>query len=127
MLTSSVACIADQNNIIFIAKRKPIGDMGGKWEFPGGKVESGETFEEAIQREMQEEFFCDVKVIEKITESEFFHKNQKCSLNVYLISFLAEIDAKKENLPEHTDYKWVDLDEIKSLDFVDSDMNIYPS
>ncbi len=127
MLNSSIACIAYQNNQVFIAKRKQIGDMGGKREFPGGKVEEGESFETAIRREMQEEFFTDVEVLDKITESEFIHKNQKCSLNVYLIKFLAEINVKKEDLPEHTDYQWVELKTIETLNFVDSDKNIYPS
>ena len=52
----SIACIVYQNGKILVARRNPTGDMGDRWEFPGGKQEAGETDETAIIREMNEEF-----------------------------------------------------------------------
>ena len=66
-MSSSIACIDYRNGKFFIAKRQMTGDMGGRWEFPGGKIEEGEDFEIAIKREMKEEFGVDVKVGRQIT------------------------------------------------------------
>jgi len=49
-MSCSIACIDYRDGKIFIAKRCQKGDMGGKWEFPGGKLEDGEDFETAIKR-----------------------------------------------------------------------------
>ena len=124
-MSRSIACIDYRDGKIFIAKRAQKGDMGGKWEFPGGKIEDGEDFETAIKREMLEEFGVDVKVHEKITEGTFFHKGKKCSLFVFFTEFSEDGIKKPFVLTEHTEYKWVDLEEIKSLEFVDSDLLIY--
>ena len=65
-MSDSVACIDYRDGKIFIAKRQKGGDMGGRWEFPGGKIDSGEDYQQAIKREMNEEFSVDVDVFEKI-------------------------------------------------------------
>ena len=58
-MNESVACIAYKNGKVLIAHRNNVGAMGNRWEFPGGKVEEGESFEDAIKREMKEEFCVD--------------------------------------------------------------------
>lgn len=125
-MSRSIACIDYRDGKIFIAKRINKGDMGGKWEFPGGKIEDGEDFETAIKREMQEEFGVNVKVNQKITEGSFMHKGVPCTLDVFSVTF--EHDGVKVpfELTEHTKYKWVNPDEIKKIDFVDSDLSVYP-
>lgn len=125
-MSSSIACIDYRNGKIFIAKRCLKGDMGGKWEFPGGKIEPGEDFETAIKREMLEEFGVSVTVKNKITEGTFFHKDKKCSLTVFFVEFEHDGISKPFTLTEHTEYKWVNPKEIEKLDFVDSDLSIYP-
>ena len=122
----SVACIVlNDKKEIFIAKRNPVGDMGDRWEFPGGKIEYGESDKVSIIREMQEEFGVDVIVHEKITEGSFFHKEKKVSLHAYRVEFLSDGIQTPFKLTEHSDYKWVDIEEIKNLNFVDSDLSIY--
>ena len=125
-MSKSIACIVYQNGKLFIAKRRSIGDMGGKWEFPGGKIEDNEAPEIAIKREMLEEFSVNVSVGEKIGSATFIHSGKNCSVDAYVVQF--EHDGIKVPfvLTEHTEYKWVNPLEIKKLDFVDSDLKLYP-
>ena len=124
-MSRSIACIDYRNGKIFIAKRQMVGDMGGRWEFPGGKIEKGEDLQTAVVREMQEEFGVTVTVGRKITSGSFTHKGKPCTLDVLEVSFPHDGIEKKFELTEHTDYKWVDIDEIPQLNFVDSDLSIY--
>lgn len=124
-MSRSIACIDYRDGKIFIAKRQMVGDMGGRWEFPGGKIEEGEDLETAVVREMQEEFGVTVKVGRKITSGSFTHKEKPCTLDVLEVKFPHDGMEKRFELTEHTDYKWADLDSIPQLDFVDSDLSIY--
>lgn len=126
-MSRSIACIDYRNGKIFIAKRQMSGDMGGRWEFPGGKIEEGEDFSEAIKREMKEEFGVEVKVGSKITSGEFNHKDIKCTLDVFEVTFPHDGKEKPFILTEHTDYKWENVDQIEKLNFVDSDLKIFPA
>lgn len=125
-MKKSVACIALLNDKVLIAHRNPTGQMGSRFEFPGGKVDEGETEEQAIKREMSEEFGIKVSVLEKITTGQFVHNEKESSLEVYLIKVPHDGMTEKYKLTEHTDYKWVDIDDIPKDNFVDSDLSIYP-
>lgn len=125
-MSDSIACIDYRDGKVFIAKRQNKGDMGGRWEFPGGKIDDGEDYTAAIKREMQEEFGVGVEVMEKITATTFEHSGKECSLTVFHVCFEHDGIAKRFVLTEHTDYKWVNFSEIPELLFVDSDMKVYP-
>ena len=122
----SVACIIYKDGKVLIAHRNPTGDMGNRWEFPGGKVDEGETDEIAIVREMNEEFGVKAEVFEKITSTTFEHKGKNNILTAFLVSLEHDGIAKPFVLTEHTEYKWVEPSEIENLSFVDSDLKIYP-
>ena len=124
-MSRSIACIDYRDGKIFIAKRQMVGDMGGRWEFPGGKIEEGEDLETAVVREMQEEFGVTVSVGKKITSGSFTHRNKPCTLDVLEIHFPHDGMVQRFALTEHTDYKWADINEIPSLNFVDSDLSVY--
>ena len=126
MSKGSIACIAFKGKQVLIAHRNPTGQMGGRWEFPGGKVEDGETDETAIVREMGEEFGITVTPVKKIAEAEFKHNGKISSLHAYLVTLPHDGMTEKYTLTEHTDYRWADLSEIPLLNFVDSDMLLYP-
>jgi 8-oxo-dGTP diphosphatase len=108
---------------IFIAKRIPGGDMGERWEFPGGKVEDGEDCIQAIEREFMEEFGVPVRAGEKIASSVFYHKNIARELHAYRCYL--DADEKNFALTEHTQTAWVSLPEVKKRSFVDSDLLLY--
>lgn len=122
----SIACIAFKNKQIFVAKRHKVGVMGGKWEFPGGKIETGETPEIAIKRELREEFDVEVKVGKKIASTSFTHNNEPFTVEAYFVEFAHDGMNKPFTLTEHTEYKWIAPEEILELDFVDSDLKLYP-
>ena len=125
-MKTSIACIAFDGEKILVAHRNPTGQMGNRWEFPGGKVEAGESDECAIVREFEEEFGVKVKVGEKICETFFVHNDEQVALHAYEIIVPHDGIAKKYALTEHSEYKWAFPAEIPTLSFVDSDMLIYP-
>ena len=138
-MSRSIACIDYRNGKVFIAKRQMKGDMGGRWEFPGGKIEENEgsseiniligieneDFETAIKREMMEEFGVDVTVGRHITSSKFFHKKKECFLDAFEVHFAHDGIQNPFVLTEHTDYRWENIENIPKLCFVDSDLAIY--
>ena len=125
MSDKSIAGIAFEGKKIFIAHRNPTGQMGNRWEFPGGKVEEGETDEQAILREFNEEFGVNVEIGKKIAEASFKHNGKTVFLTGYSIKLPHDGLTQKFTLTEHTEYKWVELAEIPELNFVDSDMLLY--
>lgn len=126
MSKTSIACIAIKGKKILVAHRNPTGQMGGRWEFPGGKVEDGESDQTSIVREMQEEFGITVKPGEFIGEAVFEHNEKQVALHCYRI-FVPRMGLLfKYRLTEHTEYKWISVDDVEKLNFVDSDMLLYP-
>ncbi len=125
MAKTSIAGIAVCGRKVLIAHRNPTGQMGGRWEFPGGKVEEGESDEEALVREFKEEFGIKVKVVKLIAKNVFEH-NGPNDLHAYLIKVPHRGRFFKYRLTEHTEYKWIDIEGIGDLNFVDSDLLIYP-
>lgn len=126
MSKTSIACIALFKDKVLVAHRNLVGQMGGRWEFPGGKVEEGETDEQAIVREFQEEFGVCVKVGDAVASAVFVHNGTDVNLHAYRIFVPHRGIFRKYKLTEHSEYKWVTFDKIKELNFVDSDMLLYP-
>lgn len=119
----SAAGIVYKDGKVFTALRIPGGEMGERWEFPGGKVEEGESFEETLVREYNEEFGVTVTVGRHIADASFQHGSKDVQLSAYEV-FFSE-DVQEFVLSEHTEVKWVSLEDIKALRFVDSDMLLY--
>lgn len=124
-MSASIACIVTNKKKILIAHRLNKGDMGGRWEFPGGKLEEGEDCAAAIKREMKEEFEVEATPVCKITESHFLHKGVDCTLFVYEVTFDNDGVDIPYKLSEHSEYRWVGVEEIKKFNFVDSDLAVY--
>lgn len=123
----SVACIVLSGGRLLIAHRNPVGQMGGRWEFPGGKREPGEDDVTAVVREFREEFGVDVKVGSKIAETVFVHNGKDIALHAYRVFVPHDGTDIPYSLSEHTEYRWAFLDELGKLPFVDSDMKLYPA
>jgi 8-oxo-dGTP diphosphatase len=106
-----------------IAKRLGGGEMGGKWEFPGGKVDGEESDQEALKREYLEELAVEVAVGDFLGSAVFEHRGVQCQVRAYRV-FFAPTDFV---LTAHTQWRWATLEEIEQLDFVDSDRKLLPA
>ena len=124
-MSRSVACIDYRNGKILIAKRIARGEMGDRWEFPGGKIEEGEDYTAAIKREMLEEFGCDCKIFEELAQGTFEHNGKNCSVVAFRVQLENDGISKPFVLTEHTQTEWVEPAEIRKRPFVDSDLNIF--
>jgi 8-oxo-dGTP diphosphatase len=105
-----------------VARRLSGGSLGGKWEFPGGKVEEGETDTEALVREFQEELAVPIEAGSLIGETEFVHDDTPFILRFYLVDLLSE----NFTLSAHSEWRWVSMDEMLALDFAESDRKLFP-
>lgn len=106
-------------NIIF-ATQRGYGDLKGGWEFPGGKIEVGETPQEALKREIVEELETEITVGELIDTIEYdyptFHLSMDC--------FWAEIVCGDLVLTEHASAKWLTKEELDSVDWLPADVTL---
>lgn len=114
------AVIVDKNNNIFCAQRRNKGELALKWEFPGGKIESGETHQEALKREIQEELNTDINVKNHIITVNHLYNTFKLTMHAYY----ADIVNGKLKLNEHIDGKWVSIKDLDKLDWADADIPI---
>lgn len=114
-----VAAAIIENGKVF-ATQRGYGDFKDGWEFPGGKIEVGETKEQALERELREELEIKVEVGKLIKRIEYdypkFHLTMNC--------FLTKIKEGTPNLLEHEDARWVDKNEIDSIDWLPADLEI---
>ena len=118
--TDVVAAIIKKDNLYLVAQRNRDKHMGLKWEFPGGKVDPGETLQEALVREIYEELNIDINIHEKLTE-ERYKDNE---INIILHYFLCTIKNGVINLNEHEAMAWVNKENFNQYDFVKGDGNI---
>ena len=106
--------IIKNNDEILILKRHPKSKTDPEmWELPGGKVEKGEHFTDALVREIKEETNLDVEVGDfgEAVQNDYSHKR-----TVQLIMYLDNVRGEVEISDEHTDWMWASLDEIKTLE-----------
>ncbi|WP_252243778.1 8-oxo-dGTP diphosphatase MutT [Clostridium sp. ZBS14] len=112
-----VAAIIKKEDKIFITRRG-YGEFIDMWEFPGGKIEAGESREDALHREIKEELELDINELEYLTTIDYdypkFHLTMHC--------FLCQIAGGKLNLNAHNDAKWVTFDELDDQKWVPADI-----
>lgn len=114
-----VAAIIIDNNKIF-ATQRGYGDFKDGWEFPGGKIEKGETPEEALIREIKEELDTTINVNKKIDTVEYDYPNFHLSIDCFICNIL-EGDLV---LKQHEASKWLSKEELYSVDWLPADKKI---
>lgn len=114
-----VAALIEKDNKYLIAKRSTGSeDVLGKWEFPGGKVELNESEEHAIEREIKEEFEMDIKAVKFITNNICEYPTKTIDLRLYECKYI----SGEFHLHDHSDYVFVDKDEIINYDLCPADI-----
>ena len=114
------AAIFIANGHVFAAQRGNTGEVALKWEFPGGKLESEETGEQAIVREIQEEFNTTIQVKEFLMTVSYQYKTFHLTMHAFLCSIL----EGTLQLTEHVDAKWLTLEELDMVDWAEADKPI---
>ena len=114
-----VAAIIRDGEHIF-ATQRGYGDWKDYWEFPGGKIEPGETPEEALIREIREELGAEISVDAYLTTVEYdypaFHLHMRC--------YLTHITGGELTLKEHEAARWLSKDELNSVSWLPADWEI---
>lgn len=105
--------VIKKSNKFFIQKREKGGLMGGLWEFPGGKIEKGETPKEAIHREIGEELGVSIKNLKSVMKI----KHAYTKYLVDLHCFTADIGEGDIRLAAATEHKWVELGKLENYPF----------
>ncbi|MCI6429311.1 MAG: (deoxy)nucleoside triphosphate pyrophosphohydrolase [Lachnospiraceae bacterium] len=109
----------ERKNKIF-ATARGYGDLKGGWEFPGGKIEPGETPQQALKREIMEELSTEIKVGELIDTIEYdyptFHLSMDC--------FWAEVITGQLELKEAEAAKWLTKDKLESVAWLPADITL---
>jgi len=114
------ACIRKDNKILSVQKGKNNYDyISEKWEFPGGKIEAGESEEEALKREIFEELKMSILLEKKLMTIEHAYPDFRLKMQVYLCS-----SNDEPILTEHIQYKWMDPSELSSLDWAAADVPV---
>lgn len=113
-----VAGLLVENGKFLIARRHPKDSHGGLWEFPGGKVELGESPEQALVREIEEELALRVKVLRFFGENQFQSQKADYRLRLYCCRRLSGTIY----LTDHSEFAWIGTEEIKKYQFLTGDL-----
>ena len=111
--TIGVGVIWNEQSQILIDRRRPEGLLGGLWEFPGGKIEPGETVEECIKREIKEELGIEIEVGDRLITIDYAYSDFHVTLTVHHCRHLTGIPQPIES----DEVRWVTLDEIDQFPF----------
>lgn len=114
-----VAAIFRKENTIF-ATEKGYGEFKGYWEFPGGKVEPGESLEEALRREIREELQVEINIEEKCTVLDYDYPHFHLTMHCYFCSVL----SGEITLVEATDARWLKKEELNTVNWLPADISL---
>jgi 8-oxo-dGTP diphosphatase len=114
-----VAGVASQGDTVFACRRSPERSSGGRWEFPGGKVEVGERPEEALARELREELGADVSVGRLLDRSVVAVGALRIDLACYAVTFR---DGPPVSSTDHDELRWVPRNRLAELDWASPDL-----
>ena len=115
-MTEVAVAILRRNNLILVCQRKHGGRYSLKWEFPGGKLEPGESVEQCLHRELQEELSIEIHAIERIqTEATYYEDGGMFNVSY---CFVSGFDGEPQN-NVFEQIRWVTIDELKKMDLLD--------
>lgn len=120
VVAAVIKAVNEKGESIIFATQRGYGKFKGGWEFPGGKIEAGETPEEALKREIMEELETEISVGELIDTIEYdypeFHLSMDC--------FWSEIISGKLVLKEHEDARWLTREKLDDVQWLPADITL---
>lgn len=114
-----VAAVIRDGDKIFVTQRG-YGEFKGGWEFPGGKIESGETPQNALKREIMEELETEIKVGKLIDTIEYDYS----TFHLYMECFWCEIVKGNLVLREHEDARWLTKEQLLEVEWLPADVKL---
>lgn len=119
-VVAAIICDSIEKKKKIFSTARGYGEFKGQWEFPGGKIEEGESPQEALKREIKEELDTEIEVYELIDTIEYdyptFHLSMDC--------FWAEVISGEITLKEHEDAKWLDKESLDSVNWLPADWGL---
>jgi 8-oxo-dGTP diphosphatase len=112
-----IAAVIIKDGQCLITRRAPGQNLAGLWEFPGGKLEPGETAEDCLKRELCEELSIKISVGQFIAESRFGYP----SGSIHLLAYQATWESGQLQLSVHDDYAWVASDKLLEYSYPPAD------
>ena len=120
VVAAIITAASENGEPMIFATQRGYGDLKGGWEFPGGKIEEGETPEEALVREIEEELDTEIEVGELIDTIEYdypkFHLSMDC--------FWASVKSGHLELKEAEDARWLTGDELNDVKWLPADLEL---
>jgi len=118
MICVTCAIIRNEENEVLVVQRGEKSDHPFKWEFPGGKVDDGETEEESVIREIREELSIDIVICNRLEGVEYDYGKKQ----IHLIPFICDTLEDLPLLSEHTAFRWLAPSDLMSIDFCEADI-----
>lgn len=118
MIEVSCAIILNSNQQVLVTQRSSQMSHPLQWEFPGGKIEENETAEECLIREIREELNIDIEITSGLSPKEHRYPDKV----ILLIPFICQCINGEILLKEHSDYQWVNIQNLPNLNWVEADI-----
>lgn len=113
-----VGAVIVRDQLVLCARRGDHGSSAGLWEFPGGKIEPGESPRSALEREINEELLCEVTVGDRVTTTS--HPYPFGTVN--LTTFYCQLTDGEPRLTEHSEVRWVAPEALMTLEWAPADI-----
>lgn len=113
-----VGAIIFNDDKVLCAQRNENMSLPLMWEFPGGKIEKGESEIEALKREISEEMLCDLEVRDKVTSTSYEYDFGIVNLHTYK----CKLKEKMPTLTEHKSIQWLDVKDLETLEWAPADI-----
>ena len=104
----------------YFATQRGYGEFEGMWEFPGGKIEPGESRESALKREIQEELGIDITIDKFLCTTDYDYPSFHLTMHCYLCS----VESVEIELREHKSARWLTADLLDSVEWLPADLEV---